>query len=141
MCAVRALNGLAQQPMFQAVEFAQIAQHLDRAEAALLGEDAAASGGESHNVSADGNFSFPVLMRALAQIGLELVNVTKPEAVEAVDKPLGEEGFIIQSAGRAHWWCLRKVWSKWYGLCCVFVGEVCVRSGACFRFVLGCLQA
>ena len=71
LCAVHALNSLVQQPMFQEVELAEIAQELDAQEAALLGRKRR-KGAASHNVSTSGDFSVQVLAAALRRKGLEL---------------------------------------------------------------------
>lgn len=164
LCAVHALNSLVQGPLFSESDLATIASDLDRIEAelvnggpggasdgfggALQGAGGAISntiGGNkgSSNVDWDGNFSLPVMEKALQQIkiagnqgaslknssnnvssntvnqGLTLVNLDKPE-VKADIQRLGpsncEEAFVCNSHRRAHWYCLRRVKGRWFDL-------------------------
>ncbi|CAD7930415.1 unnamed protein product [Amoebophrya sp. A25] len=122
LCAVHTLNTLMQSNAFSEVELAQIAHQLDQHEQALMGGGsgslAAGSGvGESFNVDADGNFSLPVMETALQRFEMCLVNIEKPEVKSKImSNPQSEEAYICNSHRRAHWYCLRKVFAKWYDL-------------------------
>jgi len=118
MCAVHTLNALMQGPTFSEIELGTIANGLDREEAQLLGTGSGSYGaGESHNVDADGNFSFAVMERALQQTGLSMINLDKPEVRDKVMKNAdSEQAYVCNSHARAHWYCIRRVSGKWYDL-------------------------
>ena len=123
LCAVHALNSLVQQPMFREVELAEIAQELDAKEDALLGMKRT-KGAASRNVSASGDFSVRVLTAALRSKGLDLV------LGHSVSALLRETGVALQSNARGHWWTLRRVQWRWYGLCRDFMGSASALAGA-----------
>lgn len=64
LCGVHCINSLLQGPYFDEIALSQIALKLDQEEKQLMG-GARPSGGKSHNVANDGNFSIQVLSRAL----------------------------------------------------------------------------
>lgn len=111
MCAVHTLNSMMQGPNFSEVELALIANQLDKEERELLGQTGTGSfaegtgtNGESHNVDADGNFSFAVMERALQQSGLSLINLDKPEIRDKVMRSAdSEQAYVCNSHARAHW--------------------------------------
>ncbi|CAD7934631.1 unnamed protein product [Amoebophrya sp. A120] len=117
LCAVHTLNALMQQPAFDEFTLGAIAQQLDAEESRIMGGPSI-PGGESHNVDADGNFSLPVMERALNQYDITLVNLDRPDVRSKImstqDGAYREEAYVCNSHRRAHWFCLRKVFSKWY---------------------------
>mmetsp|Transcript_6846 Transcript_6846/g.16713 ORF Transcript_6846/g.16713 Transcript_6846/m.16713 type:complete len:442 (-) Transcript_6846:272-1597(-) len=146
MCAVHTLNSLMQGPMFSEVELAQIANILDSQEQQLMGGPSVPGGmgGVSQNVDADGNFSLPVMETALAQHQIALVNLDRPDVRAGILGGRGaayqEEAYICNSHARAHWFCMRKVFSKWYDFDSLKAAPTFISDGQLIEFLENTLK-
>lgn len=121
LCAVHCLNSLLQGPLFSEVQLAELAHELDEEEALLLGFAPGDVGaGPSQNVSANGDFSSQVLLRALqVHFGLDVVDAMKEDIRdEVLERPQQEAGYICNL--RRHWFAIRSLpWSgrsQWFNL-------------------------
>lgn len=110
LCGQHALNSLLQIPdSFTPQSLSEIALQLDAKESGI----GARGGGESQNVSEDGNFSIQVLTIALEAFGVDLLN-WKSESFK--DKEPLNEGVAFVVNRQSHWFTIRKINKKWWNL-------------------------
>lgn len=121
LCAVHCLNSLLQGHYFSEIDLMSIAKEFDEKERQVMLESGVDSKAflefmaeESGNLADDGNYSLQVLAKALEVWGLRVVPLVVPEARDAKENPLIEQGFICNLA--SHWLTIRKVGSQWYNL-------------------------
>eukprot|EP01111_Echinosteliopsis_oligospora_P012259 TRINITY_DN4177_c2_g4_i1.p1 TRINITY_DN4177_c2_g4~~TRINITY_DN4177_c2_g4_i1.p1 ORF type:complete len:301 (-),score=78.58 TRINITY_DN4177_c2_g4_i1:138-1040(-) len=121
LCGVHCLNSLLQGSYFTAVDLANIAHELDKAEKNLMremGHDTVDflkyMAEDSGNVADNGNYSVQVLEKALSMFNLACIPITNPEAKGAFHDPLGEQAFICNLSG--HWFTLRRIDHSWFDL-------------------------
>jgi Ataxin-3 len=112
LCGVHALNTLLQGPYFNEIDLAEIAQHLDAMETALLGTAA------GENVDASGMFSTQVLAKALEVWGLGAVPLGSPAAAAARASPQDQEAFLCNL--HEHWFTCRRLGDEFWNFNSLF---------------------
>jgi Ataxin-3 len=110
LCGQHCLNSLLQIPdSFTPQSLSEIALNLDSKESGI---GARALGGESQNVSEDGNFSIQVLTVALKSFGVDLLN-WKSESFKGKN-PMDQSAFVVNR--QSHWFTIRKIGKTWWNL-------------------------
>ncbi|KAI9204415.1 Josephin-domain-containing protein [Polychytrium aggregatum] len=124
LCAQHALNSLLQEPIFNAVDLAEVAVKVDELEHNAVRH----SGGNhqdiarylhqrSSNYDDTGYFSIQVIMKALEPWSLTLVSVAATREQETLRHPEHERAFILNLD--SHWMALRKFGiqrPRWFNL-------------------------
>lgn len=116
LCGQHCLNNLLQQPVFSAIDLADIASNLDQEEMRHLSNpkdmaDFRSRG--STNVDLTGNFSFQVLNVALrTRFNIQLISWSGKEG-RNVDIT-SQNAFLIHE--KNHWYIIRKIRNQWWDL-------------------------
>mmetsp|Transcript_29387 Transcript_29387/g.45424 ORF Transcript_29387/g.45424 Transcript_29387/m.45424 type:complete len:246 (+) Transcript_29387:147-884(+) len=119
LCAVHCINTLLQGRYLNEIDLMQIAQSLDEQEREAMRERGNDNpeflkflAAESGNVADDGNYSHPVILKALEMWNIDLKPATAPEVVHVFDNLPGEDGYVLNLQN--HWFTLRKIDGLWW---------------------------
>ena len=112
-CALHAINGLLQAPLYCLEFLISISQNLDEMELSLMESP---NNFQSQNMDNSGNFSIQVIIEALAPYGLQLIRFfsSDPRAISARHNTCNEEAFICHR--NKNWFTYRKIGDTWYYL-------------------------
>ena len=126
LCAQHCLNSLLQGDYYSAVDLAQIAEDLDKAERLHMAEGGPTNeyhnflNEKSSNYDDSGFFSIQVLQKALESWTLELVPFTSQSEIALLAKanPIDQKAFICNF--KEHWYTIRKIGNYWFNLNSLF---------------------